>query len=59
MSKPWIWGWHPWFAWRPVQMIDGGWCWMCFIERKLVDDYGTHVGPEWRYRREPRFGTIR
>ena len=33
-----IWGvnkhnWEPWFAWRPVKMIDGLWVWLQKVER--------------------------
>lgn len=25
--------WHPWFAWRPVRLVDGTWCWLEPLER--------------------------
>ena len=42
--------WQRWFAWRPVRLISGGWCWLRQIERRWRDDYGTHFGPEAEYR---------
>lgn len=36
--------WHPWFAWRPVQLCDerewktGVWVWLERVERKIASD---------------------
>lgn len=44
--------WRRWFAWRPVRigLTQYRWVWLRWTERKIFDDYGTHTGPEWRYR---------
>lgn len=26
--------WRPWFAWRPVRLIDGRRAWRCMVERR-------------------------
>jgi hypothetical protein len=26
--------WHPFFAWHPVQLDTGNWCWWEWVERK-------------------------
>ena len=39
-------GWHPWFAWRPVD-VGADKVWMSWVERKY-----DHDGAAWRYRKE-------
>lgn len=33
-SWPMRWTAHPWFAWRPVRLIEGGWAWLRTVERR-------------------------
>lgn len=41
--------WRPWFAWHPVQTIDGRWAWLRTVERRgqyVWADYPVWV---WDY----------
>lgn len=31
--------WYPWFAWRPVDTVDRGWRWLCFVQRRRIQLY--------------------
>jgi hypothetical protein len=41
------WGWHTWFAWRPVR-VEGRWTWLRLIQRRL--EGGHRAGLGWRYK---------
>ena len=28
--------WFPWFAWHPVETVDRGWRWGCFVWRRRI-----------------------
>lgn len=28
--------WRNWFAWRPVETVDGGWCWLQTVRYRRV-----------------------
>ena len=47
-------GWQWWFAWKPVRMMDGRWCWMEGVSRFDVSDILTSNGGRaphhYRYR---------
>ena len=45
-----IYEWHPWLAWHPVRIGDE-WCWLQFIDRRLLYRYGEdHQMYVWEYR---------
>lgn len=51
--------WWPWFAWYPVQDLDGHWRWLRRVECRLA--YQRHYPPvgcdfEWQYRMPPAEG---
>jgi hypothetical protein len=29
-------GWFLWFAWRPVDTVDRGWRWLCWVWRRRI-----------------------
>lgn len=33
------WGRHKWFAWRPVELRCGRWCWLQYIYRRRYSGY--------------------
>lgn len=35
--------WHPWFAWYPVEVAEGDYRWLEYVERKLDEVYGYDV----------------
>lgn len=43
--------WHPWFAWRPVQVDDYDCRWLETVQRKgKFVDYGSDSYWHWEYR---------
>ena len=43
--------WHPWFAWRPVQLNNDLWCWLESIERRIKEYnsvYRSTISSEYR-----------
>jgi len=65
--------WHDWFAWLPVKLNSGVWCWFEWIERRGEWVYSTAPGPgryvpcspfwQWEYRdmlsvTKPRAGKV-
>lgn len=41
--------WHPWFAWRPVRMIDGECVWLEKIQRRVNYYRALCGGACWAY----------
>jgi len=46
--------WHNWFAWYPVDTVDGGWAWLVIVKRRRCQ-FHSHIdgglGWWWQYRR--------
>lgn len=30
--------WRKWFAWRPVMLDDGRWCWLEYVQKRTTSD---------------------
>jgi hypothetical protein len=46
-------GWHRKIAWLPVKTWDGKWCWLTYVERRLMLDRGFDIDDFdiiWQYR---------
>lgn len=39
--------WHPWFAYWPVKVHNGGWVWLELVGRKKDRLYGTVYSMKW------------
>jgi len=52
------WHWRPWFAWHPIRLGDGRWCWMRSVERGCRLIAAPYCTPwfEWRYRARAALG---
>lgn len=48
--------WHPYFAWWPTMLDDGGWAWLRWVERRKwflgprTEALGDVELMQWRYR---------
>jgi len=53
-----IWGhrqdpnlWFRWYAWRPVNLVDGRWAWLEVLERRYIQDTKSRFDLAiWEYR---------